>query len=100
MRQAQGTNTTMASKENFEIYNLTTWEVLPHLMPKSERLQHFPEVVPPTTDDCEDYQAEADDGLVQHGLALGREVMAKAAVCGRLRREPQERIRWADVEDD
>ena len=105
MRQAEGTTTTMASKELFSMHDVTTWHELPHLMQPEDREKYFPAVEPPKVDEHQDFQREVDDAVLQHGLTEGRSTMARAAINGRLRRDndagqASQRLRWADIEDD
>jgi len=108
MRQAAGTATTMASKEVFSIYDVTSWNELPHLMAPHERDSHFPAIEPPEVDEEQDFQRESDDSVLQHGLVEGRASMEWASINGRLRKDHSadgttgttQRVWWADVEDD
>ena len=77
----------MATEEAFSVDDLCSWEMLPHLMTEIEIAERFPAVQTPTAMDYQDFQRDSDDGILQHGLKQGNQVMERAAVCGRLRRD-------------
>ena len=87
VRQAEGTKRTMATEEAFSVDDLCSWEMLPHLMTETEIAERFPAVKIPTAVDYQDFQRDGDDSILQHGLKQGHQVMERAAVCGRLRRD-------------
>ena len=87
MRQADSTKATMSSGEIFNVHDWETWTTLPHLMARDAINEHFPPVVPPTSEDFQDFQQESTDGILQHGLAEGQATMERAALQGRLRHD-------------
>ena len=87
MRQAEGTKTTMAAKEQpteFDINNLETWDCMPHLMTGVIE-QMFPAAEVPAANSDADIINDEDDLLWRRGLAIGEDMMRLAAKAGRRR---------------